>query len=77
LQYYLITKYRYFENPTLGDLKNSLKSMKSHCASHSVKALAMPRIGCGLDGLMWPDVKNAILDIFDDLDLTITIYTLK
>jgi hypothetical protein len=35
----------------------------------------MPRIGCGLDGLQWPKVRQLIQRVFSDSELTITVYS--
>ena len=73
--YYLITKPRYFHKPTYGDLEASLTAMASHMSSHNVSALAMPRIGCGLDGLDWPKVEAMIRKVFGKMNVSITVYT--
>lgn len=33
----------------------------------------MPKIGCGLDGLKWEDVKASVQDIFKDTDVEICV----
>ena len=38
--------------------------------------IAMPRIGCGLDKLEWSRVKQIIIEVFEDTDLTIEVYYL-
>ena len=35
----------------------------------------MPRIGCGLDGLLWPKVRQLLQRVFADTALTITVYS--
>jgi O-acetyl-ADP-ribose deacetylase (regulator of RNase III) len=72
--YYLVTKKYSTEKPRLEDLFSSLEKMREHCAEHSVKYVAMPRIGCGLDRLEWRDVKPKIEEIFSRLDISITVY---
>eukprot|EP01126_Amoeba_proteus_P006011 TRINITY_DN1207_c0_g1_i1.p1 TRINITY_DN1207_c0_g1~~TRINITY_DN1207_c0_g1_i1.p1 ORF type:complete len:172 (-),score=31.81 TRINITY_DN1207_c0_g1_i1:174-689(-) len=75
--FYLVTKERYFNKPTYADLKNSLESVKELCQSHDVKSLAMPRIGCGLDGLIWGQVKRLIKEVFDSTCIGIHVYRLE
>lgn len=74
--YYLITKPKYFHKPTYQTLEKSLQAMKSHCKENSVSSLAMPKIGCGLDKLEWNKVSALIKDVFKDLPITITVYTI-
>lgn len=73
--YYLITKPRYFHKPTYDDLESSLQAMATHMAEHHVTALAMPRIGCGLDGLQWPKVEALIRKVFGKMNVSITVFT--
>ena len=74
--YYLVTKERYWNKPTYATLRASLETMKTHCGENGVEHLSMPRIGCGLDGLQWPKVVEIVKDVFKDLDIKITVYTL-
>ncbi|KAL2104134.1 hypothetical protein ACEWY4_001002 [Coilia grayii] len=74
--YYLITKQKYSHKPTYDNLRKSLMAMKAHCLENGVTRISMPRIGCGLDRLMWNKVEEMIKDVFHDTDLCITVYTL-
>ncbi len=74
--YYLITKERYFHKPTYKSVQASLVDMAKHAAANGVKVICMPRIGCGLDGLLWPQVKAIIAEVFKDTGITIKVYTL-
>lgn len=74
--YYLITKEAYWNKPTYGDLKACLEQMKLHCVANKVTKLCMPRIGCGLDGLIWNTVKSMLKEVFGDTDIVVTVYTL-
>merc|ERR1711879_329351 len=62
--YYLITKERYFHKPTLANLEQSLTAMRNHAESNSVRNISMPKIGCGLDRLKWPDVEKLLTKTF-------------
>jgi len=42
--------------------------------SHQVPKLAMPRIGCGLDGLNWPKVKEIICQVFQADSVELVVY---
>ena len=72
--YYLITKERFYDKPTLSMLEESLVAAKSHCLKHNVTRLSMPRIGCGLDGLYWSNVSRLIQDVFADTNVAVTVY---
>ena len=71
-----ITKPRYFHKPTYETLRSSLLAMKDHCQANCVRELCMPRIGCGLDRLQWDKVSGMIMEIFNELDISIRVYYL-
>ncbi|XP_024517274.1 O-acetyl-ADP-ribose deacetylase 1-like [Selaginella moellendorffii] len=58
--FYLVTKLRFFDKPTLASLQASLEDLRRVCEQRGVCGLSMPRIGCGLDKLGWEDVKKLI-----------------
>lgn len=69
----------YWHNPTLESLTAALYAMRleledyiESSGSKSV-AVAMPKIGCGLDRLNWNDVEKAIEETFCDIDFILTI----
>lgn len=74
--YYLVTKPVTAPGvkPTYESLEGSLKQMRNHMVSNGVKALAIPQIGCGLDGLQWDQVDARIRSVFNDTDIEITVY---
>jgi hypothetical protein len=74
--YYLITKEKYWNKPTYDSLKLTLVAMRDHAVQNGVKAICMPRLGCGLDGLLWPKVKRSIKEVFDNTGIAITVYSL-
>jgi O-acetyl-ADP-ribose deacetylase (regulator of RNase III) len=41
-------------------LEQSLKNMLIHASKNNIEKIALPKIGAGLGGLMWDDVKNVI-----------------
>jgi len=73
----LITKNRYFNKPNYVTLKNSLEDMKNQCLENNITKLAMPKIGCGLDGLSWGVVENSIKEVFKDTEIEILVCTYK
>ena len=73
----LVTKERYFEKPTYKSLENALDVMRIQCRWFEITKIAMPKIGCGLDGLDWNKVSDMIQDVFKDTDIEIVVCYLK
>lgn len=69
----LVTKERYFHKPTYKTLQWSLQIMYNICKSQCIKKIAMPLIGCGLDGLKWDKVSEIIKECFADTDCEILV----
>lgn len=75
----LVTKEHYWEKPTLKTLREALQDMKSVLAYLGANSetpylkLAMPKIGCGLDGLKWCDVSELIQSEFRGTELEILV----
>lgn len=78
----LITKDKVWEKPTYENLELSLKVMKRGIyllwqQSDYIDKIAMPLIGCGIDGLEWKKVREMIKEIFDDYDIEIVVCYLE
>lgn len=69
----LVTKRYVKDRPTYSDLRKALEDMKVEMELDGQEKVAMPRIGCGLDGLDWGIVKAIIKDVFEDTDIEILI----
>lgn len=69
----LVTKTRYYNKPTYSSLTGSLVKLRDMCIRQNIKYLAMPKIGCGLDRLMWACVSGIIKDTFADMDIEILV----
>lgn len=72
----LITKKCYWEKPTYRNLCRCLNALSELCEKLGVWRLAIPRIGCGLDGLSWNGVKKCIESVWEDTPMQIVVYTL-
>ncbi|RHS68271.1 hypothetical protein DW954_02745 [Clostridium sp. AM45-5] len=72
----LVTKDRVYHKPTYDTLIETLEDMKEQCENLDINKIAMPRIGCGLDGLSWDTVEEIIMEVFEDTDMEILICTL-
>jgi len=69
----LITKNYTYNKPTYLSLQNALIDLKNQMLYNNYTKLAMPHIGCGLDGLSWGKVRQMIMDIFEDTNIDVTI----
>ena len=69
----LITKKKYHGKPSYDTMRGALVSMWYYVNLHNTKKIAMPKIGCGLDGLSWPLVEDMIKEIFKDVDIEILV----
>ncbi len=74
--YYLITKESYWQKPSIDSLILCLINMRSHMIANNINHISCPRIGCGLDGLNWIEVKQHIYNIFQNDPVTIDVYYL-
>lgn len=73
----LVTKRRARDKPTYETLRQSLESLRNHCEDNYAAArIAMPLIGCGLDGLSWDNVSEIIKDVFANTNCHIVVYRL-
>ena len=72
----LITKELSYEKPTYNSMAVSLNELRKQVIAEEIKHLAIPKIGCGLDGLNWELVKNTLYEQLGDLDIGIKVYYL-
>ena len=70
----LVTKPQFFDNPSYNDLSRSLTYMKQQLLQKGINAIAMPKIGCGLDKLKESRVFSLICDILEKTNIKIFIY---
>jgi O-acetyl-ADP-ribose deacetylase (regulator of RNase III) len=71
--YYLITKPKYWNKPTYETLHASLVTMRNDMKQGGLSKIAMPRIGCGLDGLHWDRVKTMVSEVFTESGIDVLI----
>ncbi len=69
----LVTKQRYFHKPTLETLRQALEDFREQIFESELPNIAMPKIGCGLDKLLWEDVREVIKDVFGGTDIDIIV----
>lgn len=59
--FYLVTKpYSKASKPSYENIEESLKDMFKQAKDKGINKIAMPKIGCGLDGKKWDIVKELI-----------------
>lgn len=69
----LITKERVYNKPTYASVENALKKCKKYAVEQDITKIAMPRIGCGLDGLEWELVSDIIKRVFVETDIQVLV----
>lgn len=69
--FYLVTKPRYFDKPTYKTLNMSLVKLHGMLHQHNIKEIHMPMIGCGLDRLEWPRVKEMLEEVMEGIEVYI------
>ncbi len=73
----LVTKANYWDKPKYKDLTDALTALREMCELGHYTKLAMPKIGCGLDGLKWEKVKAIIENVFDFSNIEILVCSLE
>lgn len=71
--YNLVTKPTVCHRPTYKDLHKSLELMREHMVASGYTRLAIPKIGCGIDGLDWEIVKEDIKTVFEGTNIEILV----
>ena len=51
--------------------------MKIHASTNGVSTIAIPKLGCGLDQMIWQEIVKLLRDIFVYADVQIVVYTLE
>jgi hypothetical protein len=71
--YYLITKQKYWNKPTYKSLESSLGAMRDDMQARKYSRIGMPKIGCGLDGLVWAEVNQIIERVFSESGIDVVV----
>jgi O-acetyl-ADP-ribose deacetylase (regulator of RNase III) len=74
--FYLVTKEKYYGKPTYDAISASIDAMRDLAVKHGIKRLCLPRIGCGLDGLQWAQVREMLHKAFLGTTCVVDIYYL-
>lgn len=73
----LVTKRRSPGKPSYESMCETLRSFRDVVLEHKIDKIAMPRIGCGLDLLSWPAVREMVKDVFKPVDVKFVIFNFK
>ena len=73
--YNLVTKERFCDKPDQSTLSKTLETIKIHASTNGVSTIAKPKLGGGLDQMIWQEVVKLLRDIFADVDEQIVVYT--
>lgn len=65
--------YKMEQGEYLNNLKSCLMNLKKYMKNHQISQLAMPKIGCGLDGCSWSEVRKIIEMVFQNEQILILI----
>ena len=75
--FHLVTKQKYFNQPTYSTLRASLERTRTHAEIKSISRISLPYIGTGLDQLDWDRVKLLIQETFrTDFPVQVVVYIL-
>lgn len=72
---HLITKARYYDKPTISSLSSCIRKMKNLAQENGFTDIAVPRLGCGLDGMVWSQVRKELEKAFQGTPIMIHVYT--
>lgn len=68
------TKLHWKDPSQIGWIKTNLVNLREWCITNKIKSVAIPKLGCGLGGLSWSIVKPIILEIFENIDITVVLF---
>lgn len=69
----LFTKSHTHGRPSYQAMEQCLVNLREWMIVHNKTKLAIPKIGCGLDGLVWPMVGAIINRVFQETDIVIEV----
>lgn len=74
--FYLVTKRHYLDIPLLCDIRSTLFELARWIDLLNIKHLSIPLLACGRAHQQWKNVKAEITSVFDNVDITISVYIL-
>ena len=73
--FHLITKLQDWQKPTYQSIFNCLQKLKVLCTENQITKVACPRIGCGLDGLKWEEIRKMFRYVFKNSTIYVSVYS--
>lgn len=70
----IVTKRRSPGKPSYESMCFALQNMAKVMFENNIKEVYMPKIGCGLDRLSWPAVKEQLKFVFGESDVVFNVY---
>ena len=70
----IVTKRRSCGKPSYESMCFALQNMAQVMKENDITEVFMPKIGCGLDRLSWPAVKEQLKYVFGDSKVTFNVY---
>lgn len=74
--YNLGTQRHWREGATMAAVRGSVSAMLAHAADRGVSSVAMPRVGAGLGGLAWEDVRRELESIAGGSSVRVVVVSL-
>lgn len=71
--YSLIVKENSYDKADKDATRNAIENLAMDCMYEGVTRLAIPKLCCGKNGLLWKDVKQMIEDSFQNMDIEILV----
>lgn len=69
----IVTKLHYYDKPTYKNFRLAISIFKDLVEKHSIRHIAMPTIGYGLDRLEWTKVRKILINELKYLDCEILV----
>lgn len=54
-------------------MRYALDEMKTLAEEYDIETIVIPRIGCGIDRLSWPNVSILVQDVFNETNINIIV----
>jgi hypothetical protein len=71
--YNLLTKKYVYQKPEYANISAVLKLMREDMISRGITRVAMPKIGCGIDCLLWRNVSEIVKYVFSQTDIEVRV----